>query len=104
MISLRPGQVEVSQYKNGVLAVPAVPGAGKTTCLCHLACNLIAHDLEPGKKILIVTVMNSAVSNFRHKMRNLLQEQEIQAKGYDVKTLHSLGLLILKQKPEKVLV
>jgi len=104
MISLRPGQVEVSQYQSGVLAVPAVPGAGKTTCLCHLACNLIANDLGPGKKILIVTVMNSAVSNFRHKMRNLLQEQGIQAKGYEVKTLHSLGLLILKQKPEKVLV
>jgi DNA helicase-2/ATP-dependent DNA helicase PcrA len=104
MIQLRPGQIEVNEYRNGVLAVPAVPGAGKTTCLCHLACKLIANGLPPGKKILIVTVMNSAVSSFKHKMRTLLEEQGLQAKGYEVKTLHSLGLLILKESPEKVLV
>ena len=104
MIQLRPGQIEVNQYRNGVLAVPAVPGAGKTTCLCHLACKLISEGLPTGKKILVVTVMNSAVSNFKHKMRTLLEEQGFQPKGYEVKTLHSLGLLILKESPEKVLV
>lgn len=104
MIQLRPGQIEVNQYRNGVLAVPAVPGAGKTTCLCHLACKLISEGLPTGKKILVVTVMNSAVSNFKHKMRTLLEEQGLQPKGYEVKTLHSLGLLILKESPEKVLV
>lgn len=104
MIQLRPGQIEVNQYRNGVLAVPAVPGAGKTTCLCHLACKLIADGLPPGKKILIVTVMNSAVSNFKHKMRTLLETQGLQVKGFEVKTLHSLGLLILQENPEKILV
>ncbi|MGE5416361.1 MAG: UvrD-helicase domain-containing protein, partial [Acidobacteriota bacterium] len=104
MILLRPGQLEVSQYKNGIMAVPAVPGAGKTTCLCHLATNLIEHELNSGERILIVTVMNSAVSNFKRKMRDLLDERELPVKGFEVKTLHSLGLSILKEKPDMLLV
>lgn len=104
MIVLRPGQIEVSQYQSGTMAVPAVPGAGKTTVLSHLAVNLIANELPPGQKILVVTVMNSAVSNFKNKMRALLEEKGLPARGYEVKTLHSLGLLILKERPERVMV
>ncbi len=104
MIVLRPGQIEVSQYQSGTMAVPAVPGAGKTTVLSHLAANLIAKELQPGQKILVVTVMNSAVANFKSKMRALLEEKGLPAQGYEVKTLHSLGLFILKARPEKVMV
>ena len=86
------------------MAVPAVPGAGKTTVLSHLAANLIAKELQPGQKILVVTVMNSAVANFKSKMRALLEEKGLPAQGYEVKTLHSLGLFILKARPEKVMV
>ena len=104
MIVLRPGQIEVAQYRSGTLAVPAVPGAGKTTVLTHLAVNLIADGLPPGQKILVVTVMNSAVSNFKSRIRALLEEQGLPTNRYEVKTLHSLGLLILKERPEKVMV
>lgn len=104
MIVLRPGQIEVAQYRGGTLAVPAVPGAGKTTVLTHLAVNLIADGLPPGQKILVVTVMNSAVSNFKSRIRALLEEKGLPTNRYEVKTLHSLGLLILKERPEKVMV
>jgi DNA helicase-2/ATP-dependent DNA helicase PcrA len=104
MIVLRPGQIEVAQYRSGTLAVPAVPGAGKTTVLTHLAVNLIADGLPPGQKILVVTVMNSAVSNFKSRIRSLLEENGLPTNRYEVKTLHSLGLLILKESPEKVMV
>ncbi len=99
---LRPGQVEVAGYSGGYLAVPAVPGAGKTTCLAYLAARLIRE--RPGEKILVVTVMNSAVANFKHKISGFLNEMGLPPKGYEVKTLHSLALQILKEKPEFMLV
>lgn len=105
MISLRPGQKEVAEYREGFMAVPAVPGAGKTTVLAYLAANLIHHGFTRPGKILIVTVMNSAVSNFRAKVGNFLEEQGLSRnRGFDVKTLHSLAMRILKEKPEFLLI
>lgn len=103
-ILLRPGQKEVVAYREGKLAVPAVPGAGKTTCLSYLGAELIEKVLEPRQKILIVTVMNSAVANLRSRIREILQSKELPNKGYEVKTLHSLAVMILKEKPEAVMV
>ncbi|AZR73330.1 hypothetical protein BBF96_08005 [Anoxybacter fermentans] len=105
MIKLRPGQKEVAEYRKGFMAVPAVPGAGKTTVLAYLAANLIEEGcIRPGK-ILIVTVMNSAVSNFRSRIGNFLEERGLpRNRGYDVKTLHSLAMSILKEKPEFLLI
>ena len=42
MIKLRPEQEKIASYDSGCLAVPAVPGAGKTTTLAALAARLIA--------------------------------------------------------------
>jgi len=97
----RPGQKEVLEYRGGQLAVPAVPGAGKTTVLAHLAAELIASELENDQKILIVTYMNSAVANFRKRIGDFLAEKGLpRSRGYSVKTLHSLALGIIKEKPE----
>ena len=105
MIYLRPGQVEVAQYRGGYMAVPAVPGAGKTTVLAYLAANLIEEGHTRPGKILIVTVMNSAVSNFRSRIGNFLEERGLpRNRGFDVKTLHSLAMSILKEKPEFLLI
>ena len=71
----RPGQKEVLEYRGGQLAVPAVPGAGKTTVLAHLAAELIASELNNDQKILIVTYMNSAVANFRKRIGDFLAEK-----------------------------
>ncbi len=105
MLNLRPGQKEVAEYRKGLMAVPAVPGAGKTTVLAYLASTLIEEGhIRPGK-ILVVTVMNSAVSNFRARIGNFLEEKGLSRnRGFEVKTLHSLAMSILKEKPEFLLI
>jgi DNA helicase-2/ATP-dependent DNA helicase PcrA len=101
----RPGQKEVLEYRGGELAVPAVPGAGKTTVLAHLAAELIASELNNNQKILIVTYMNSAVANFRRRIGDFLASKGLpRSRGYSVKTLHSLALGIIKEKPEARLI
>jgi DNA helicase-2/ATP-dependent DNA helicase PcrA len=101
----RPGQKEVLEYRGGQLAVPAVPGAGKTTVLAHLAAELIASELDNDQKILIVTYMNSAAANFRKRIGDFLAEKGLpRSRGYSVKTLHSLALGIIKEKPEARLI
>ncbi len=101
----RPGQKEVLEYRGGQLAVPAVPGAGKTTVLAHLAAELIASELNNNQKILIVTYMNSAVANFRKRIGDFLAKKGLpRSRGYSVKTLHSLALGIIKEKPEARLI
>ena len=105
MIKLRPGQVEVAGYRRGYLAVPAVPGAGKTTVLAYLAASLIAEGHTGKGKILIVTYMNSAVANFRARIGDFLEAKGLpRNRGYDVRTLHSLAFGILRERPEELLV
>ncbi|MFW6266206.1 MAG: ATP-dependent helicase [Halanaerobiales bacterium] len=105
MISLREGQDEVARYREGYMAVPAVPGAGKTTVLAYLAAELIEKKFIGDGKILIVTYMNSAVANFRNKIGNYLEERGLSRnRGYEVRTLHSLALNILREKPEFLLI
>lgn len=105
MIHLRPGQKEVAAYRKGFMAVPAVPGAGKTTVLAYLASTLIEQGYSRPGKILIVTVMNSAVSNFRSRIGNFLEGRGLpRNRGFEVKTLHSLAMSILKEKPELLLI
>ena len=43
------------------MAVPGVPGAGKTFVLTQLAAKLIEEGMQRPGKILIVTYMNSAL-------------------------------------------
>ncbi|MCK8825661.1 ATP-dependent helicase [Fuchsiella alkaliacetigena] len=105
MIKLRPGQKEVAQYRQGMMAVPAVPGAGKTTVLAYLAAELIAEGHSQPGKILIVTYMNSAVSNFRTRIGEFLEARGENAnRGYEIKTLHSLAVSILRERPDYLLI
>ena len=101
MIELREEQQKVAEYRQGYLAVPAVPGAGKTTTLAMLAANLIQLEKQRIGKILIVTCMNSAVANFKSRIANFLKEYGLPpGKGYEVKTLHSLAMKVIRKKPE----
>ena len=57
-LPLRPAQAEILKYKNGRLAISAVPGSGKTFTLSLLAAQLIADgriDPNAGQQVLIVT-------------------------------------------------
>ena len=100
---LRPDQEHVAAYRKGYMAVPAVPGAGKTTVLAYLAADLIAQGLpEPGR-VLIVTYTNSAVGNFRSRIGEFLEARGFSRhQGYEVRTIHSLALGIVRERPEDI--
>lgn len=98
---LRPDQEAVLQYQGGYLAVPAVPGAGKTTVLAALATRIIASGRHEPGRILIVTYTQAAVGNFRARIAQFLEEQGLpRGAGYEVRTLHSLAMAIVRERPD----
>jgi DNA helicase-2/ATP-dependent DNA helicase PcrA len=106
MINLRPAQEKIIAYRQGRMAVSAVPGSGKTFTLAHLASELIAEGyasdnpfLNPveDQRVLIVTYLNASVDTFRARVRKNLEELGLpQDQGYDLRTLHSLALEIVR--------
>ncbi len=97
---LRPAQEEVLRYRGGRMAVSAVPGSGKTFTLSFLTAQLIADgliDVTGGQQVLIVTYLNSSVDTFRSRIRDRLLGMGLLPAGYDVRTLHSLSLEIVRQ-------
>ncbi len=100
-VILRPDQEKVVGYRQGYMAVPAVPGAGKTTVLAVLAANLITEGRHHPGRILVVTYTHSAVGNFRSRIGHLLAERGLpRTAGYEVRTLHALALSIVRERPE----
>lgn len=99
-MNLRPTQEAILAYEGGRMAVAAVPGSGKTFTLTRLAAQLVAHgrvDHEHGQQILIVTYLNASVDNFKVRIRERLDQLGLKAPlSYDVRTLHSLGLEIVR--------
>ncbi len=101
MNELRPAQKRILQYKSGYLGVSAVPGSGKTFTLSRLATQLVLDGrLADGEQILIVTYLNASVDNFKNGIRKRLaelgKEPDAFESYFDVRTLHSLGLEILR--------
>ncbi len=101
MFKPRPKQREVLRYRQGYLGVAAVPGSGKTATLSCLAAILLAEtDLEEGQEILIVTLVNSAVSNFARQINEYVKSARLlPGFGYRVRTLHGLANDIVRHKP-----
>lgn len=101
MFEPRPKQREVLEYRGGYLGVAAVPGSGKTATLSYLAAKLLKEtDLADGQEILIVTLVNSAVSNFARQISAYVSADGLLAgAGYRVRTLHGLANDIVRQKP-----
>ncbi len=98
-LQLRPAQTKILKYRNGRLAISAVPGSGKTFTLSLLAAQIIADgriNPDAGQQILIVTYLNASVDTFRARIRKRLDEMGLPDQGYDVRTLHSLALEIVK--------
>ena len=103
-VKFRKGQDRVMEYEGGYMAVPSVPGAGKTFVLAHLAAKLIEEEKHKPGNILIVTYMNSAVANFKDRIYSLLKKRGLNpTQGYEVMTLHTLAMKIIKEKPDKLL-
>lgn len=101
MITYRPDQVDIINYKKGKMSIQAVPGAGKTFIMTHLATKLIKEKEVGKQKILILSYMNSAYENFDIRIKRFLKEENISAKNkFDSMTIHSLAFKIIKEKPE----
>ncbi len=98
----RSSQVEILKYRSGYMGISAVPGSGKTQTLSALAVELIASGMiTDEQEILVVTMTNSAVENFRQRIQSLLYEKGLLSSfGYRVRTLHSLALDIVRERPD----
>ena len=74
-INYREDQREIMKYRKGTMAVPAVPGAGKTFIVTRLVFDLLESEIQNREKILILTYMNSAVNNFKGRIKKLIDEK-----------------------------
>ncbi len=97
----RPAQQAVLAYTGGKVGVAAVPGSGKTWTLSRLAAKLIAEGyVDDDQEVLIVTLVNSAVSNFAARVGKFIQEAGLLPNlGYRVRTLHGLCHDIVRERP-----
>jgi len=96
----RPGQKEVMAYTGGMVGVSAVPGSGKTLTLAELAAKLVAERVEGDQEVLVVTLVNSAVDSFKHRINKSIRERGLLANfGYRVRTLHGLAHDIVRERP-----
>ncbi|UDN57553.1 ATP-dependent helicase [Clostridioides sp. ES-S-0010-02] len=103
-INYREDQIPIINYEDGTMAVPAVPGAGKTFIITNLVAKLLLEQKHKGGKILVLTYMNSAVNNFKGRIKKILEENKIDdINSYEVMTIHSLAVKIIKEKPEIVM-
>ncbi len=101
--SPRPSQQNILRYTGGRLGIAAVPGAGKTHILSALAAQII-HDnqLQDGQEVLIVTLVNSAVDNFKNRIEGFFDNKIQALYKYRVRTLHGLAHDIVREKPSSV--
>jgi DNA helicase-2/ATP-dependent DNA helicase PcrA len=98
----RPKQEEVLDYQGGTMAVSAVPGSGKTHTLSLLAARIIKNGwLTDDQEVLIVTLVNSAVDNFAHRVGLFIEKRGLLPNlGYRVRTLHGLAHDIVRERPD----
>lgn len=99
--SLRPGQQSLADWNKGIMAISAVPGAGKSHSLSVAAAIAIArHQLHSRKQLVIVTYTRSAAANIKSKIRDRLKELKLPPGGFVVYTLHGLALQIANSQKE----
>jgi DNA helicase-2/ATP-dependent DNA helicase PcrA len=96
----RPGQKEVLTYTAGKIGISAVPGSGKTRTLAELAAKLVAEHIDDDQEVLVVTLVNSAVDNFKSRINESIQKRGLLPNfGYRVRTLHGLAHDIVRERP-----
>jgi DNA helicase-2/ATP-dependent DNA helicase PcrA len=106
--SLRPGQQQMADWTSGLLAVSAVPGAGKSTGMAAAAAIAIARQYqvyaESGlfdrRQVVVVTFTRSAAANIKTKICQYLKELSLPQSGFAVYTLHGLALNIASRYPD----
>ncbi|MBR1776674.1 ATP-dependent helicase [bacterium] len=92
-ITPRADQMPVLEYKQGSMAISAVPGAGKTTILLALIIKLMQKGVNPSN-IYVLTYMDSAARNFRERIKNMCPNSTALP---NISTIHGLALKIIKE-------
>ncbi|MBN1137460.1 MAG: ATP-dependent helicase, partial [Anaerolineae bacterium] len=96
----RSGQKQALAYRGGKMGISAVPGSGKTHTLAALATQLVAEAIGDGQEVLIVTLVNSAVDNFKLRINQAISQRRLlPGYGYRVRTLHGLAHDIVRERP-----
>ncbi|MEG0250081.1 MAG: ATP-dependent helicase [Peptostreptococcus sp.] len=105
-IVYRQDQKEIMTYKAGTMGIQAVPGAGKTFIITNLVADLLEDMIENDRdgKILVLTYMNSAVNNFKSRIRSILDEKGLSKTKFEVMTIHSLAMKIIKENSSLALI
>lgn len=104
----RPAQARILEYTGGPMGVAAVPGSGKTFTLSMLAARLVERLAQAERldesEVLVVTLTNSAVENFRSRIAAFLRQEQrlLPGVGYRVRTLHGLAHDIVRERPALV--
>jgi DNA helicase-2/ATP-dependent DNA helicase PcrA len=96
----RPSQQQVLDYTSGKMGISAVPGSGKTHTLAVLAAQLVAERIADDQEVLIVTLVNTAVDNFKKRINAIIAQRRLLPNfGYRVRTLHGLSHDIVRERP-----
>lgn len=105
-IVYRPDQKDIMKYRKGKMGIQAVPGAGKTFIITNLVSDLTVemHSESDNRKILVLTYMNSACNNFKSRIKKLLENKNIDSNRFEVMTIHSFALKILKENTDIAMV
>jgi|GEM_PF-428366 len=88
----RSDQEPILKYTGGKLAIPAVPGAGKTTIMRELIIELINRRVKPSE-IMVITYMESAARNFLDRIKKNCPN--LNEMPY-ISTIHGLAYRIIK--------
>ncbi|MCA9807644.1 MAG: ATP-dependent helicase, partial [Cyanobacteria bacterium HKST-UBA06] len=103
-VTLRADQQAIRQYiptdangnRPGLMAITAVPGAGKTFVNIELIVQLIQAGIPP-KQILVLTYMDSAAQTMRDRLQTKLGLDNVASQQHmpTIGTIHSLAFRII---------
>ena len=92
---LNKEQEQASDFLNGVLAVIAVPGSGKTLTMMRRIAKLIDNHGIPPENILGLTFTRNSAEEMRSRLRGILDET---ADRVNLSTIHSFCNSILRNE------
>ncbi len=96
----RDDQKEILNYNSGKMAVPAVPGAGKTTVMLALLVELVKKNIKP-QEILVLTYMESAARNFLNRFKKITSSKRNLPQ---ISTIHAFAYKILMENNNYALI
>ncbi len=99
--NLNNPQKEAVQKTDGPLLVIAGAGSGKTRVLTHKIAYLIEKGVKP-YNILAVTFTNKAANEMKSRVEKLTNKLNINAKGLNIGTFHSICLIMLRENTELI--